>query len=31
MPKESKNVVKGCTFSLLISSYNHLDAMNDKK
>ena len=32
MPKESKNVDKRCTFSSLISSYDHLHVhpMNDK-
>ena len=30
MPKESQNVDKRCTFSSLVSSYNHLYAKNDK-
>ena len=30
MPKESKNVDKRCTFSSLVSCYDHLDAVNDK-
>ena len=30
MPKELQNVDKRCTFSSLVSSYNHLYAMNDK-
>ena len=30
MPKESQNVNKRCTFSSLVSNYNHLYAMNDK-
>ena len=30
MPKESKNVDKRCTFSSLISTYDHLYVMNDK-
>ena len=30
MPKESQNVDKRCTFSSLVSSYDHLYAMNDK-
>ena len=30
MPKESQNVDKTCTFSTLVSNYNHSYAMNDK-
>ena len=30
MPKESKNADKSCTFSSLISIYDHLYAMNNK-
>ena len=30
MAKESKNVEKRCTFSSLVSSYDHLYVMNDK-
>ena len=30
MPKQSKNVDKVCTFSSLVSSYDHLYAMNNK-
>ena len=30
MPKESKNVDKRCTLSSLVSSFDHLNAMNDK-
>ena len=30
MPKELKNVEKRCTLSFLLSSYDHLYAMNDK-
>ena len=29
MPKDSKNLDNGCTFSSLASSYDHLYAMND--
>ena len=31
MPKESKNVDKRCAFQSLVSSYDHLYAMNDKR
>ena len=30
MPKAAKNVDKGCTFSSLVSRYDHLYEMNDK-
>ena len=30
VPKESQNADKMCTFSSLVSSYNHFYAMNDK-
>ena len=31
VPEESKNVNKSCTFSSLVSSYEHLYAMDDKR